>query len=220
MSAPAATAASTSSSVSASTSTGRRDPVARTRRSGFGHAAGDRDVVVLDQDAVIQAHAMVQPTAADHGVLRQRSQAGNGLAGVENLDAAAGSFDELARPRGDPRQVLQDIERGSFRGEDAGRRPGDRGHAFARLAEAAVGSPIKEFDRGIHRGEHFTRHVEACDHARHVRDDRPGHPGICRHDGSGRHVARTDVLSQGLAHQPSVRGRIEPIRHRRRAARW
>ncbi len=44
--------------------------------------------------------------------------------------------------------------------------PVDRRHAIARLAEVAVGRAVDEFDRGIHRGEHFTRDVEAGDHAR------------------------------------------------------
>ena len=43
-------------------------------------AAGDRDVVVLDQHGVVEPEAMVEPAAAAHRVFLQRAQAGRGLA--------------------------------------------------------------------------------------------------------------------------------------------
>ena len=52
---------------------------------GGGKAAAEGDVVVLDEDAVLQVEAVVEASAAADGVLVQRAQAGDGLAGVEDL---------------------------------------------------------------------------------------------------------------------------------------
>jgi hypothetical protein len=50
-----------------------------------GQAAAERDVVVLDEDSVLQVEAVVDAAAAADGVLIQRAQAGDGLAGVEDF---------------------------------------------------------------------------------------------------------------------------------------
>ena len=132
MSAPAATAASTSQQAL------RLDldrqavvPFAHAA-DGFGDAAGDADVIVLDQHAVVQTEAMIRAAAAPDGVLRQRPQRRHRLARVENRDAAARGVDESPRQRGDPRQVLEEIERRSLGGQDARAEPVDLGEARAR----------------------------------------------------------------------------------------
>ena len=50
-----------------------------------GQAAAERDVVVLDEDSVLQVEAVVDAAAAADGVLIERAQAGDGLAGVEDF---------------------------------------------------------------------------------------------------------------------------------------
>ena len=47
-------------------------------------AAGEADVVVLDEDAVVQAAAMVAAAAGADGVLLERAQRRRGLAGIED----------------------------------------------------------------------------------------------------------------------------------------
>ena len=47
-------------------------------------AAGDRDVVVLDQHRVVEAEAVIEAAAAAHGVFFQRAQAGRGLARADD----------------------------------------------------------------------------------------------------------------------------------------
>jgi hypothetical protein len=49
-----------------------------------GDAAGGHDVVFLDQDAVIEAEAVVAAAAAGDGVFLGQAQAGQGLAGVDD----------------------------------------------------------------------------------------------------------------------------------------
>ena len=53
-------------------------------------AAGDGDVVVLDQDRIIQAEAMIEAAAAAHGVFLERAKAGRGLAGAADPQLGAG----------------------------------------------------------------------------------------------------------------------------------
>ncbi len=56
-------------------------------------AARDRDVVVLDQDRVVEAEAMIEAAAAAHRVFLQRAQAGRRLARA--ADARLGVRDQL-----------------------------------------------------------------------------------------------------------------------------
>ena len=60
------------------------------RLHGPAQAARGLDVVVLDQQRVVQAHAVVGPAAAAHGVLLQVAQARGGLAGVADHRPGAG----------------------------------------------------------------------------------------------------------------------------------
>jgi hypothetical protein len=52
-------------------------------------ATGSHDVVFLDQDAVVQADALIVAAAHGHRVFLRQAQAGQGLAGVQ--DAGAGT---------------------------------------------------------------------------------------------------------------------------------
>jgi hypothetical protein len=67
-------------------------------------AARDRDVVVLDQDGVVEAEAMVEAAAAAHGIFLDRPQSRRGLARA--ADAQLGVLDpahEFVGRGGDPR---------------------------------------------------------------------------------------------------------------------
>ncbi len=76
-SAPSGSASASCASVSTSTSILTRWPIACARPlDRRPHAAGDGDVVVLDQHGVIEAEAVVGAAADPHGVLLQRAQPG------------------------------------------------------------------------------------------------------------------------------------------------
>ena len=53
------------------------------------NTAGDRDVIVLDQDRVIEPEAMVEAAAAAHRIFLQRAQARRGLAGAADTQLGA-----------------------------------------------------------------------------------------------------------------------------------
>ena len=85
---------------------------------GGADAARRDDVVFLDQDAVVEAEAVIGAAADAHGVLLREPQAGQRLAGVQ--DPGAGAGDGIrAGPgrRGHGGQRLQEIERGALPGE-------------------------------------------------------------------------------------------------------
>src|SRR5260370_15488132 len=57
-------------------------------------AAGDRDVVVLDQDRVVESEAMVEAAAAAHRIFLQRAQARRRFAGAADAQNDAGPRSE------------------------------------------------------------------------------------------------------------------------------
>ena len=103
--------------------------------AGPGHvAAGQREMVVLDQDAIPQTEAVIRPATQRHGPFFQDPQARRRLPGIDDpgpepLHRVA----ELRRQRGDAGQPLQEIQ----------------GHALALQQRPAVSGNRK--DRGVGR---------------------------------------------------------------------
>ena len=84
-------------------------------RHGFGNRAGRGDVVLLDQERVVQAEAVIVTAAAAYRVLLRAAQSGNGLAGIQyprgQTLQPAGVSVRLGRGAG---QRLQEVERGAL----------------------------------------------------------------------------------------------------------
>ena len=88
----------------------RGAPLRRRRRNG--------DMIVLDQHAVIEPHAVVLRPAHPRRIFLQHTQPGNGLARVEQDRAGAiDRVDVAPSQRGDAGQMLERIERRPFGGE-------------------------------------------------------------------------------------------------------
>ena len=85
-------------------------------------AAGQVDVIVLDENGVEKARAMIRGAARPDGVLFQHPQRRGRLPRVEDRDGSAARLDEPARARGDAREPLKKIERGAFADEQRPRR--------------------------------------------------------------------------------------------------
>ena len=103
------------------------------------NAAGDRDVIVLDQDRVVETEAMIVTAAAAHRVFFQRPQTRRGLARAN--DARLGmrdARDESRRRGGDSGQVPEEVERHAFGAEDRPRIAGNGHHLGAALRRRAV----------------------------------------------------------------------------------
>ncbi len=95
---------------------------------GGHNAAGQGDVIVLDEDAIGKIEAMVLSPTAAHRVFIDDTEAGGGFASVE--DACLGArhrFDELSRKGGNPAHSLQEIQNDALAGKkDARIVPDDR----------------------------------------------------------------------------------------------
>ena len=103
-------------------------PAVAERGHRRGDAAGDAKVVLLHEDRVVQAEAVVHTSAAADRIAFERAQPGCRLARVE--DRGAGSLDEIDVPRCercDPAEAAEDVERGSLAGEDRACGALDRG---------------------------------------------------------------------------------------------
>ena len=143
LSAPAVTAARACSGVSTSTWTGvPGGRVVAHAPDREDHVAVDgREVVVLDQHRAGEVGAVVHAAAAAHGVLLEAAPAGKRLARVDDRRAcAAHRRDEAVRERRDAGEVLHEIQRGAFGGEQPARMAREEEHGLVRAAAASPSS--------------------------------------------------------------------------------
>ena len=118
-------------------------------QGGF-DAAGERDVVVLDEDGVIEAEAVVHAAAAAHRVFFGDAQAGRGFAGAD--DAGLGVGDGAGNAvggAGDATEMTEKIQCDAFAGEDFAGRSAEPGDDVARADAAAIRSLDVHFDAGV-----------------------------------------------------------------------
>ncbi len=100
-----------------------REPSARSSDSsvdgiGFFISQG-HEMVVLDENLVVEPHSMIGRASASRGVFFEQTPSGSGFAGVEK--SGFQSFDRTAEfggLGGDAREVLREVERGAFSGEE------------------------------------------------------------------------------------------------------
>ena len=174
------------------------------------HASRRRDMVILDQHAIIQPGAMVAPAAHAHRVLLQRAQPRRRLARIHDLrPCIPHRRDTARRQRGDAGEPPQEVERGPLGRQQRARLARDlrqRRASLHRVAirherlERALGSSCGEDARAI--GSPATTPASRATIravALHPRRDRR----------LGRHVAAPDVLGQRAADQVAIEERIE-----------
>ena len=149
-------------------------------------AAGDGDVIVLDEHRVVEAEAMIGAAAGAHRVFLERAQERRRLARAD--DARLGVRDRpptSARGRaGDAAEPAEEVERRALGGQHAARRPFDRRDRRARRDARAVGRDRFEADRGVDQAEGERRQIEPGDDAllarRHDGPRRCGRPARWR----------------------------------------
>ena len=161
-------------------------------------AARRRDVVFLDQDAVVEREPLVRAAADAHRVLLRQAQAGQRLARVEDARARAfDRIDETARRGRDARQQLQEVQRRCAR-RSAARAPGRASSTtgvFGRhpvaLRDTATRTSIDGSTRRITASNHGAPHSTASSRTvmRAVRR------GVGGNETAGL-VAAADVLGQ------------------------
>ncbi len=114
--------------------TGRLGPFDR-----LAHASREANMIVLDQHRVVQTHAMIHDAAGRRCHLFEHSQAGRGLAGVENPHS--GSRDRSYEFRGERRDAgepLQKIQGDSFPREQQPRGPAHQRERLIRRCPVAA----------------------------------------------------------------------------------
>ena len=135
-------------------------------RDGPADAAGEVDVVVLQQDHVEQSHAVVLAAADLHGHLVQHAHAGRGLARVEH--ARTEPFEVLhveGRLRGHAAHALHDVEQDAFGLEQRAQAPRDVERHVARPHAVAVGEDAFEPHLRIEAVQHDLGDLDAGDDA-------------------------------------------------------
>ena len=169
---------------------------------GRADAAGYGDVIVLDQDGVVEAVAVVGAAAAPHGVFLEGPLAGNRLPRAADARLRVRHpIDELCRVRGDAGETAHVVECHPLGGKDGAGIPRHRRHVLPGGDAVAVPHQRPEHKRSRLLAKGRIGTGEAGDHARLARRDDGGCLGARSDRRSGRDVAgEAEVLEQGLPH--------------------
>ena len=168
-------------------------------------------MIVLDENGVEKARAMIRGAARPDGVLFQHPQRRGRLPRVEDRDGSAARLDEPARARGDAREPLKKIERGALadnQGTGRAEHLRDLAVLHARAAPIAVAFTRLRAHAGLDLPERLEGDLEAGQHAIGFHEEHPaGH--LRRGDRClGRDVAVAQVFIERAAHDVPVEGLI------------
>ena len=203
--APAASASSISAASRTSTASGRSGRAARARRTASPTPPASAAVVLLDQDEVVQAGAVVHAAAVGDRALLEAAQAGRRLARVEQLSRSrrpsAIARTTCAVAVATPGEPAEEVERGALGGQQRAGGALDAQHRRRRLAPLALRAEPLDRRVRVEPEEHRLGDVEPRDHARRLLRDR-GDAARGRVDGRlDGHVAGADVLRQRAVDQ-------------------
>ena len=139
---------------------------------GGGDAAGRQDVVFLDQNGVIEAESVVAAAAAKYGEFLRAAQAGQRLAGIDDLRARAGDgVGELAGLGRHAGEQLQEVEGGALAGQERPGRAFDFAEQLVGGDALAVGGVPVYADRRIERLKTGVEPGAAAENGVFARDD-------------------------------------------------
>ncbi len=137
------------------------------RAQGGHDAARHGDVVVLDQDGVVEAEAMVHAAAAAHRVFFKRAQTRRGFARAADFRLGVGDGLRIVRgQRGHAAQASEKVQRHPLRRQNAPRGALDAGDDGAGGEMIAVAGQGLEGQGGIDQFERLFRQIEPGQHAR------------------------------------------------------
>src|SRR5436190_12434186 len=191
------------------------DRARRTLRAGEPHRldepAHERDVVLLDQDRVVEAHPVIPSASGRDRRLLERAHGGRGLARIEDRDPAVRARDISGGQRGDAREVAEEVERRTPRGEELACGALDLRHLARHLIPPlglshqrleVAGTSLRERLRGGVQPEH---------HAGLLLHDPRERAHLRGHDRRGRDVTGADVLGKSARDEIA---RLRVARHR------
>ena len=157
-------------------------------------------MVFLDQERVVQADAVVVTAAAGDCVLLRQTQAGEGLAGVEQAHLGAlYQVREKARPGRHTRQHLQEVQRRAFAAEQRACRAFEVEQRLVGRGPIAIGHLPMHRDPRVELAEHRIDPGGTGDGAVLTGDDGCLGQALGRNQLGG-DVATADVFEQRAAH--------------------
>jgi len=166
------------------------------------NAAHRFDMIVLDQHAIIQAKAVVPAATHANGIFFEQPQAGQGLSrvqhfGLQTLDL----LDVRCRQRGDPRQMLQQVQRHPLACKQGPRVPEQAGQLGTPVNDLTVLGKGRELNARIETAKHFPGHIDPGKHKMLLGQDHGFGRGLCRDRGLGRNVAIAPVFGKCVTDQ-------------------
>ena len=169
---------------------------------GIVDAAGEVDMVVLQENHVEETDAMVHAAANLHSLLFEHTHARSGLASVE--DVGLGTFEALhilGSHGGDAAHALHDVEHEALSLEQ---RASLALHDHGDVALLHVGTVLDEhlhLHGRVEAGEHLLRNLYTCQHAIFLDEQVALTHGVLWDTTQGCVVAITDILSKCQVYQ-------------------
>ena len=157
-------------------------------------------MVLLEHYRVVQADAVVYPTADFDGVLLRDAQAGQGFARIHNrrLGALYG-IDIFGRFAGHTREQLQKVQRRALGREQGAGIALDLQHHLVGGAALAFGHMPGQLHLGVQRPQRGFGPGSTTNHRRFARQN-VGADALVGGDQGGGQVAAAHVFGQGAAH--------------------
>jgi hypothetical protein len=170
-------------------------------RQCLADASGGGDVVVLDQDCVEEAHAVIGDASGGGGALFEGAQSGGGLARVEHAALCAGhGVGVLARQRGDAAKALEEIERDALALKQRARIAFHGGERFPGRAPVAI---VLQQDDVV---EHLIEHFGSGEYERLARDKGSACAQSFGDAGAAGDITRADIFLEREANNLNHNG--------------
>src|SRR5208282_6407721 len=173
------------------------------------------DVVLFDEDAAVQAEAVIRPASGAHRVFLQRAQTRMGLSGVDDTGTGTRDcIDEAARLSGDSGKELHKIECDPLAGQETSQLALEFGEDFAILQANSVFRKPDDVGSAAGHREHALQDESAGkNHPRfldHNSRTPPLTDGNCR---AGSLVTSPDVFDKRAAQRVIEVQYVQEIHH-------
>ena len=129
-------------------------------------------MIVLDEDAVVKAEAMIGPTTMAHRFFFQSPPEGGGFAGIEQAaGGAAHGIHHLPRQSGDARQALQQVKGETLPGQQGRHGSFEPENRHVDVDPFAIAKETRDRDGRIDQAEDLAKGFGAGEHERFPPED-------------------------------------------------
>jgi len=167
-----------------------------------------RDVIVLDEDAIGEIEAVILAAAAAHSVFVDHAQSRGGFSGVENARFGAGDgLDKLAGQGCDSTHALQEIQNDALAGKNDAGIVLDHSNRLPFMEANAIEDLRMRGDFVVRRYGAIERGVD-IENARHAADSRENAILLSENGGRGALVGIDAGVAGGITRGPVFEQRI------------